>query len=60
MTPESKKLLARFESALKNEVIYGEGEFVKTSSLIKYNAATQAARSALEAHIEQLEGNNQP
>jgi hypothetical protein len=56
MSPESKKLLSQFATALSNETIYGESDTASMKRWREYSAKTEAARKALEAHIESLEG----
>lgn len=60
LTPESKKLMQRYASAISNEVITGEQDFVSVAKMKKYEAATESARIALEAHIAQLEASAPP
>ncbi len=55
LTPESKKLLQRYASAISSEVITDEGEFADEASVRKCEAITAERRNELEAHIEKLE-----
>ena len=55
MSPESRKLLSQFATALSNETIYGESDTASMRRWREYSAKTEAARKALEAHIESLE-----
>lgn len=56
MSPESKKLLSQFATALSNETIYGESDTASMKRCREYGAKTEAARKVLEARIELLEG----
>lgn len=55
MSPESRKLLSQFATALSNETIYGESDTASMKRCRGYSAKTEAARKALEARIESLE-----